>query len=382
MKTIYFDNAATTPLHKEVIDAITNSLKNNFGNPSSSHSFGRSSKTVIESCRKKIAQLLNADASEIVFTSCGTEGDNLVLQSAVKSLGVKHIITSKIEHHAVLHTVQELANYDVEVSYVNIDNKGVIDLDHLEQLILGSSTKTLVSLMHVNNEIGNVLDLNRVGHLCKQHNALFHSDTVQSIGKFNIDLKKTPVDFIIASAHKFNGPKGVGFLFLRRNTGLKPILFGGEQERGIRPGTEAIHNIVGLTKALEITIDHLEKDKKHISMLKSTFISKLKTAIPEVHFNGNSEIEDTSTYTIVNFRLPISNLQSNMFLFQLDLKGIACSQGSACQSGSSKGSHVLNELLRENELSKPSLRFSFSKFNTIEEIDYAVQVLKELVEKN
>lgn len=382
MKTIYFDNAATTPLHNEVIDAITNSLKNNFGNPSSSHSFGRSSKTVIESCRKKIAQLLNADASEIVFTSCGTEGDNLVLQSAVKSLGVKHIITSKIEHHAVLHTVQELTNYDVEVSYVNIDNKGVIDFDHLEQLILGSSTKTLVSLMHVNNEIGNVLDLNRVGHLCKQHNALFHSDTVQSIGKFNIDLKKTPVDFIIASAHKFNGPKGVGFLFLRRNTGLKPILFGGEQERGIRPGTEAIHNIVGLTKALEITIDHLEKDKKHISMLKSTFISKLKAAIPEVHFNGNSEIEDASTYTIVNFRLPISNLQSNMFLFQLDLKGIACSQGSACQSGSSKGSHVLNELLRENELSKPSLRFSFSKFNTIQEIDYAVQVLKELVEKN
>jgi cysteine desulfurase len=383
MNTIYLDNAATTSIAPEVIEAMTDSLKNNYGNPSSSHSIGRSSKTVIETCRKKIALLLNADPSEIVFVSCGTEGDNYVLQSAVKSLGVKHIITSKIEHHAVLHTAQALESLDVKLSYVNLNEKGNIDFSHLEQLITESNQKTLVSLMHVNNEVGNILDMQKVGHLCKQFNVLFHSDTVQSVGKIPIDLKKIPVDFIVASAHKFHGPKGIGFVFIRKNTGLSPILYGGEQERGLRPGTEAVHNIVGLTKALELAINNLEKDREHITFLKSTFISKLKKALPHVKFNGNSDNKNQlSAYTIVNFRLPITNLQSNMFLFQLDLKGIASSQGSACQSGSSKGSHVLNELLDDKEQKKPSLRFSFSKYNTHKEIDYAVSILKELVEKN
>lgn len=383
MKRVYFDSAATTSLNEEVIDVMTNSLKNNFGNPSSSHSYGRSSKSIVESCRKEIAMRLNVEPSEIIFTSAGTEGDNLVLQSAVKSLEVKHIITSKIEHHAVLHTIQELEkNENIRVSYVKLDDNGDVDLDDLEELLASSTEKTLVSLMNVNNEIGNILDIKRTGHLCKQYNALFHSDTVQAVGKFDIDLKKTPVDFIVASAHKFHGPKGIGFTFIRKNTGLTSILFGGEQERGLRPGTEPIHNIVGLTKALEIALDNLESDRDYISKLKSTFISKLKEAIPEVQFNGNSEYSELSAYTLVNFRLPISNLQSNMFIFQLDLKGIACSQGSACQSGSSKGSHVLNEILNAEALKKPSLRFSFSKYNTVEEIDYAVNVLKELVDKN
>lgn len=380
MNSVYFDNAATTPISAEVIDVISEIMKNNFGNPSSSHSFGRSSKVLLEKSRKTIASYLNVSASEIIFTSGGTEADNLVLNSAVKDLDVTHIIISKIEHHAVLHTVEKLQrDFNIKVSYVKLDEFGNIDFKHLENL-LQIKAKTLVSLMHVNNEIGNILDIKRVADLCKLNNALFHSDAVQSVGHYKMDLQDIPVDFLAASAHKFYGPKGVGFAFVRKNSGLRPLIIGGEQERGLRAGTESIHNIVGMEVALKNAYDNLDKETGYVKELKQYFIDGIKKAIPEVKFNGGSYSLVKSTYTLVNIRLPIALEKSAMLLFQLDLKGIACSKGSACQSGSSQNSHVLTEILNDDDLQKPSIRFSFSIYNTKEEIDYVIGVLKEFIE--
>ena len=378
MKPVYFDNAATTQLRDEVVHVMTDVLKSNFGNASSSHSFGRSSKSLIEKSRKAIARSLNVSASEIIFTSGGTEADNLILNSAVRDLGVKHIITSRIEHHAVLHTVEALqVGFNISVSYVNLDTDGNIDLKHLETL-LQNTEKTLVSLMHINNEIGNITDIKRVASLCKANHAYFHSDTVQSVGHYNLDLQDIEVDFITAAAHKFHGPKGVGFAFIRKNSGfLKPLIFGGEQERGLRAGTEGVHNIAGMELALNLSIENIEKEYEYIKGLKQYFIDEIRLALPGVSFNGLSENLDKSTYTLVSVCLPIPANKSAMLLFQLDLKGIACSKGSACQSGSNKKSHVLAEILLQEDLEKPSLRFSFSVFNTKEEIDYVISVLKE-----
>ena len=380
MKQIYLDNAATTQIRDEVIDEMTLNMKNIYGNASSSHSFGRSSKSIIETCRKKIASHLNVSASEIIFTSGGTEADNLILRSAVRDLGVTHIITSKIEHHAVLHTLEQLdKEYRLLISYVDIEPNGNIDYLHLETL-LKTESKTLVSLMHINNEIGNVLDMKRVASLCKANDAWFHSDTVQSVGHYNLDLQEIQVDFLAASAHKFHGPKGVGFAFVRKNSGVKPLIFGGEQERGLRAGTESIHNIVGMAKALDISIKNLEIESVFISDLKQYFINKITNEIPQVSFNGNSGSMEQSTYTLVNVCLPVTASKAAMFLFQLDLKGIACSKGSACQSGSSEKSHVLAEILSAEDSQKPSIRFSFSVYNTKEEIDLVTTRLKMLID--
>ena len=377
MTQVYLDNAATTQIRDEVIDAMTQVMKQQYGNASSTHSFGRASKSLIEKSRKTIAGFLNASAGEIVFTSGGSEADNLVLRSAVRDLQVEHIITSKIEHHAVLHTVEQLQKeYQISISYVDIDALGQVDLLHLEEL-LKHPKKTLVSLMHVNNEIGNLLDIHRVANLCKANNALFHSDTVQSVGHYELDLQKIPIDFLAASAHKFHGPKGVGFAFIRKNSGLKPLIFGGEQERGLRAGTESVHNIVGIEEALRTAYLNLKTERAYIKGLKHYFITKLKGEIPRVMFNGCSGDMETSTYTLVNVCLPVSVEKSAMLLFQLDLKGIACSKGSACQSGSTQSSHVLAELLSDADLQKPSLRFSFSSYNTKEELDYVIEILKE-----
>lgn len=379
MKTFYFDNAATTKMRDEVIDKMTHAMKANYGNASSSHSFGRASKTLIEKSRKTIASYLNASPSEIVFTSGGTEADNLVLLSAVRDLKVEHIITSKIEHHAVLHTVEQLEKeYNVTVSYVNITSNGSVDYAHLETL-LHTSKKTLVSLMHINNEIGNVLDLKKVSDLCQANQALFHSDTVQSIGHYKLDLQAVKIDFLAAAAHKFHGPKGIGFVFIRKNSGLRSLIFGGEQERGIRAGTECVHNIVGQEVALKMAYDNLEKETAYIKSLKQYFITELKRKFPLVKFNGYSGDLEKSTYTLVNVCLPVAPEKAAMLLFQLDLKGIACSKGSACQSGSAKGSHVLSEILSDDDMAKPSIRFSFSIYNTKEEIDYVIDVLSEFV---
>jgi cysteine desulfurase len=379
MKQIYFDNAATTKIRDEVIEIMTNVMKYNFGNASSSHSFGRSSKALVENSRKQIASYLNVSASEIVFTSGGTEADNLVLRSVVRDLGVTHIITSRIEHHGVLYTLEQLqSEYDISVSYVNLDADGQINVEHLEEL-LQTNKKTLVSLMHVNNEIGNLLDIKQVADLCKANNALFHSDAVQSVGHYNIDLQEIPIDFLAASAHKFHGPKGVGFAFLRKGSGLKPLIFGGEQERGYRAGTESVHNIVGLSTSLSMAYDNLETESKYVKGIKSYFIEQLKANIPDVSFNGCSGDMTKSTYTSFNMCLPVEAEKSAMLLFQLDLKGIACSKGSACQSGSTQGSHVLAQILSEADMQKPSIRFSFSIYNTKDEVDYVVGVLKELI---
>ncbi|EDP70090.1 cysteine desulfurase [Flavobacteriales bacterium ALC-1] len=380
MKQIYLDNAATTALRPEVIERMTQVLNDNFGNASSTHSFGRSSKALLEQCRKNIASYFNVSAAEIVFTSGGTEADNLALRSVVRDIGITEIITSKIEHHAVLHTAEQLQKeYGVELKYVDLDDCGLIDYKHLEQL-LQSSKKTVVSLMHINNEVGNLLDIDKVAKLCKTHNALFHSDMVQAIGHYKIDLKEVPVDFMAASAHKFHGPKGVGFCFVRKESGLKPLIFGGEQERGYRAGTESIHNIVGMDEALKMAYANLDVEKEYVSELKAYFIQQLKKYISKVSFNGSCEDVTNSTYTLVNVCLPIAPEKAPMLQFQLDLKGIACSKGSACQSGSSQSSHVLAAILDEDSLSKPSVRFSFSIFNTKAELDYVVEVLKEFVE--
>lgn len=379
MKTVYFDSAATTQLREEVILRMTKVMQENYGNASSTHSFGRSSKSLIENARKTVAKYLNVSASEIIFTSGGTEADNLALRSAVRDLNVKKIITSKIEHHGVLHTIDQLQlEYDVAVEYVKLDTNGHVDYVHLEQL-LNSPEKTLVSLMHVNNEIGNILDIKRVGALCKANNALFHSDTVQSVGHYELDLQEIPIDFMAVSAHKFHGPKGVGFAFIRKQSGLKPLIFGGEQERGIRAGTEAVHNIAGLETALKLSYKNLEEERNYIKEIKSYFINELTKAFPDVHFNGASGNLNESTYTVLNVCLPIAGDKAMLLLFNLDLKGIACSKGSACQSGSSKGSHVLSQILSEEQLERPSLRFSFSKYNTKEEVDYVIEALKSFV---
>ena len=380
MQRVYFDSAATTKLRPEVIEKMV-SVLNDYGNPSSTHGYGRSAKNHIEQARKNIAGYLGVKASEIIFTSGGTEADNLAINSAVRDLGVQHIITSKIEHHAVLHTVQEIEKYQgIQVSYVAIKNCGSVDYDHLENLLKESDKKTLVSLMHVNNEVGTILDIERVGNLCKEHEALFHSDMVQSIGHLNVKLNEINVDFTASSAHKFHGPKGIGFAYIRKNSGLRPLIFGGEQERGYRGGTEGVHNIAGMDEALRLAYENLEEEKAYVSGLKQYFVDQLKENIEGVKFNAKCSDLDHSTYTLINVCLPLSNDKAQVLLFQLDINGIACSKGSACQSGSTKGSHVLNEILEEEDLQKPSIRFSFSKYNTKEEIDYTVGVLKKFLE--
>ncbi|OXA73487.1 cysteine desulfurase [Flavobacterium aquidurense] len=374
MKKVYLDNASTTAMRPEVIQEMTKIMTEDFGNPSSTHSFGRNGKTILELSRKSIAKHLNCSAQEIIFTSGGTEADNWILRSAVEDLKIERIITTKIEHHAVLHTVLVLeSEYNVQVDYVNINADGSIDLTHLSNL-LAQEKKTIVSLMHVNNETGTVLDLNRVGLICKQYGTLFHSDTVQSVGKTEIDLQETPVDFIIASAHKFHGPKGVGFAFIRKNSGLQPLIFGGEQEKGLRAGTEAVHQIAGMAKALSLSYENLDHERIYISELKTYLIDQLEIHFPGFRINGKRD----DFYNIINIILPFSADKTSMLLFSLDMKGIAVSRGSACQSGSIKPSHVLKEMLSEEDLKLPNLRISFSHYNTKEDIDWLIESLKSI----
>lgn len=374
MKKVYLDNASTTALRPEVIQEMTKVLTEEYGNPSSTHSLGRSAKNILELSRKSIAKNLNATAQEIIFTSCGTEANNWILRSAVKDLKVERIITSKIEHHAVLYTALALEKeYGIQVDYVAIKPNGEIDITDLVEL-LSQEKKTLVSLMHVNNETGTVLDLERIGRICQEHNVLFHSDTVQSIGKTTIDLQAIPVDFIVASAHKFHGPKGVGFAFIRKNSGLQPLFFGGEQEKGLRAGTEALHQIAGMTKALELSYSNLETEKEHITSLRKYLITQLEIEFPAFEINGTVD----GFYTVLNVLLPFSADKTAMILFHLDMKGIAVSRGSACQSGSIRPSHVLAEMLSNEDLKKPSLRISFSHFNTKEDINMLIEALKTI----
>ena len=374
MKKVYLDNASTTAIRAEVIQEMSNVMTEEYGNPSSTHSLGRAAKNILELSRKSIAKNLNATAQEIIFTSCGTESNNWILRSAVKDLQVKRIITSKIEHHAVLYAALVLEKeFGIQIDYVNVKPNGEIDITHLVEL-LSKDIKTLISLMHVNNETGTILDLERIGRICQEHKVLFHSDTVQSIGKMSIDLQSISVDFIVASAHKFHGPKGVGFAYIRKNSGLQPLFFGGEQEKGLRAGTEALHQIAGMAKALELSYANLETEKDHIIALKNYLIIQLKTEFPDFKINGTPN----GFYTVLNVLLPFAPAKTAMLLFHLDMKGIAVSRGSACQSGSIKPSHVLAEMLSDDDLKKPSLRISFSHFNTKEDIDVLIEALKSI----
>ena len=377
---IYFDNAATTPLHPEVIDEVTRCMKEVYGNPSSTHKIGRDAKTLVETARKNIARQFNVSANEIVFTSGGSESDNMVLYNAVLELGVKTIITSRIEHHAIIHALEYLSKkFDVKVLFVNLLEDASIDYVHLEKLLAENPGAKLVSLMMVNNELGTLLDLHRVGNLCKQYQAYFLSDTVQGIGHYSIDLPSTPIDFIAASAHKFHGPKGVGFLFVRKGIPFKPLVHGASQEHGLRAGTENVHNIAGMAKALEIAYRDLEMDRKEIVALKQYFASTLQQQIPGLIFNADSDDAENHAYHILNVRFP---KKIDMFLFKLDLRGVAASGGSACQSGSDKGSHVLTTILEDDEARKTSVRFSFSKFNTKAEADEVVKQILEILKQH
>jgi cysteine desulfurase len=377
MNAIYLDNAATTQMYPEVIEVMQRSMAENFGNPSSTHQFGRKAKATVETARKNIAKHFNVSAAEIIFTSSGTEADNLILQNAVLNLGVTRIITTKTEHHAVLHTCEFLQkSHQIALEFVAVDISGNIDLVHLETLLKSSEEKTLVSLMMINNEIGNLLPMEVVANLCQSNKALFHSDTVQVIGHYPLDLQSIKVDFIVASAHKFHGPKGVGFAFFRKGFGIMPMLHGGDQEKGARSSTESVHAIVGMEKALEIAQNAIEKDKKQILDLKVYFISELQKISKEILFNGLSGDLERGSYTILNVRFPVKN---DMLLFSLDIAGIAVSGGSACQSGSNSGSHVLSEILFDAEEAKTSIRFSFSRFTQKEDIDLTVLKLKELL---
>ena len=378
---VYFDNAATTPMRAEVISAMHEVMQTAYGNPSSTHGFGRAAKALLENARKSIAAHFNASAQEIIFTSGGTESDNMILRCAVKDLGVTTIISSPLEHHAILHALDQLEAEGVTVHYVDHDADGELNYEHLENLLAQDTTKKLVTLMYVNNEIGNLLDVGRVGALCKEHSALFHSDTVQSVGHFKMDMQELTMDFFSAAAHKFHGPKGVGFSFVRKQTQIKPFILGGAQERGLRAGTESVHNVVGMQKALDIAYAQLEEERSHILQLKSRFIAELKALFPDIQFNGKCSNMDASTYTVVNVGLPVPEDKVGLLDFHLDLKGVACSKGSACQSGSGKGSHVIGALQQKGSSDLPALRFSFSGFNTEAEVAYVMEVLREFKER-
>jgi len=373
MNRIYFDNAATTALDPQVLEVMMPFLTEKFGNPSSIYSYGRETRMAIEQARKSVAKILNAHPAEIFFTSGGTESSNTAIMTAVRDLGCKHIITSSIEHHAVSHTVEYLDNADrVNVSYVKLLPDGHIDLEDLEKLLAATEEKTLVTLMHANNEIGNILDIHAVGNLCKLYNAIFHSDTVQTVGHFPFDLRNTPIHFITGAAHKFHGPKGVGLLYINENVRIKPLIHGGGQERNMRAGTENLYGIVGLAKALEIATAGFEEESASIGTLKYYMYESLKKQVPGVSFNG--DVLGNSLYTVLNASFPKSE-KSEMLLFNLDINNICASGGSACTSGADQGSHVIRAI--NNNPNQIAVRFSFCKHNTKAEVDAVIEKLKE-----
>jgi cysteine desulfurase len=371
---VYLDNAATTPLDKDVLQTMVGVMENHYGNPSSIHAHGREVRTLVEKARKTIATLLNTAPANIFFTSGGTEADNTAIKSSIQDFGITHVITSKIEHHAVGHTLELLEKQgNIKLRYVNLDENGSIDYHHLEEL-LQANKRSLVSLMQANNELGNLTDINRVGEICEKYDAIFHSDTVQTMGHYHHDLKQLKAHFIVGAAHKLHGPKGVGFLYVNPSIKIKPMMNGGAQERNMRGGTENVYGIVGFAKALEIAYADMESHHEKIQELKTYMMDALKAAIPDIHINGETDA-DKSLYTVLNVCFPKMDM-ADMLLFNLDINGISASGGSACSSGSNIGSHVLTAINADPE--RPAVRFSFSKLNTKEEIDYTIEKLKEV----
>jgi cysteine desulfurase len=375
VQRIYFDNAATTSLDPEVLEAMMPYLTEKFGNPSSIYSYGRESRLAIENARKTVAKILNAHPAEIFFTSGGTESSNTAISAAVRDLGCRRIISSPIEHHATSHTVEYMNRQgNVALSYVRLTPEGHIDLADLERLLAESREKCLVSLMHANNEIGNLLDIHAAGEICKKYNAVFHSDTVQTVGHYPFDLRNTPVHFVTGAGHKFNGPKGVGILYINENVQIKPMIHGGSQERNMRAGTENLYGVVGFAKALELATSRFETDKEYITGLKYYMAEKLKAEIPGIYFNGDTF--GKSLYTVLNVSFPKTE-KSEMILFNLDINGICASGGSACTSGADLGSHVIRAI--NNNPNLVAVRFSFSRQNSKEEVDYVVEKLKGML---
>ncbi len=375
MERIYFDNAATTALDPQVTEAMLPFLQQHFGNPSSIYSYGRETRLAIEQARKSAAKLLGAHPAEIFFTSGGTESSNTVIFGAVNNLGCTHIITSPIEHHATLHTVEHLATRGaVTMGLVKLLPDGHIDLSDLEEKLQQVESKTLVTLMHANNEIGNITDIQQVGELCKQYGAFFHTDAVQTVGHFQFNLREMPVHFLSASAHKFHGPKGAGLLYINENVRIEPYIHGGGQERNMRAGTENVYGIVGFAKALEIAMANLEQEKKYIQQIKTYMIEQLKQRIPAIGFNGDAE--GCSNYTVLNISVPKSE-KSEMLLMNLDMAGICASGGSACTSGAQQGSHVIRAV--DPDPNRIPVRFSFSKYNQMSEVDRVIERLIEFV---
>ncbi len=374
-KRVFLDNAATTPMAPEIIEMMSGMMKTHFANPSSVHSFGRESKIVVENARKSIASLLNTSPGSIFFTSGGTEADNMAIKCAIHDHKITHAITSKLSHHAVLYPLEDLAAEGIiKLSYIDTDENGTVSLTHLEQL-LEKNPRTFVSIMHANNEIGTIQDIKAIGDICKEQHAIFHSDTVQTMAHFPFDMQELNVDFMAASAHKFHGPKGVGFVYISEDIQIKPMLRGGGQERNMRAGTENIYGIAALAKAMEMAYENLEEETVYIRELKKYMIEKLQSEIDDVQFYGKCTDLDDSLYTVLSCNFPETDI-AEMLLFNLDILGVACSGGSACSSGSSKGSHVLTAIVPDSK--RPGIRFSFSKYNTKEDIDFAIEKLKDL----
>ena len=371
---VYLDNAATTPMDPEVMKEMTKIMESNFGNPSSIHAHGREARTVVERSRKTIANLLGTSPSEIFFTSSGTEADNMAIRCGIADHNIKHAITTRLEHHAVIHTFEALERAgSIRLSFVDTDDKGNIDCAHLETL-LKDNERSFVSIMHANNEIGTLSDMERVGGLCEAHNAIYHCDTVQTMGHYKHDLSKLKAHFVVCSGHKLHGPKGVGFLYISHRIKIKPLIYGGAQERNMRGGTENIYGIAGLAKALEIAYSQMEEHREHIQGLKSYMQAQLIESIPGIGFNGETDA-DKSLYTVLNVQFPEMEM-ADMLLFSLDIAGISASGGSACSSGTDIGSHVLTAI--GSSSTRPSVRFSFSKYTTREEIDYTLTKVREL----
>jgi len=368
---IYFDNAATTKLDPLVLEAMLPFLAEQYGNPSSVYSIGRYARFMVETARKKVSELLGTKSSSIYFTSGGTESNNTAILAAIRDCGCNCIITSPIEHHAVLHTVEFYsASFNIPLLFVALTSEGTVDYADLE-IKLGEQSlagrKCLVSLMHANNETGALLDIPRVSELCKAHSALFHSDCVQTIGHYPVELDKSGIHFASASGHKFHGPKGSGILYIHNELKIKPLIHGGSQERNMRAGTENVHGIIGFTKALELSMQHYQKDSLHIQSVKNEMKKQLTSAFSNISFNSPEE----SLYTVLSVCFPNSLFGDNLVL-DLDKNNICVSGGSACSGGNA--SHVMVALNKIETCN--TVRFSFSKFNRLTEVETVVDILK------
>ena len=372
---VYLDNAATTQIAPEVIDYMAELMKSDYANPSSIHHGGRKSRILVENARKTVSNYLNTSPGNIFFTSGGTEADNMAIRRGILDNNISHAITSSISHKAVIYPLEELSDKKkIVLNYIKLDNNGKIDLIHLEDL-LKNNPRTFVSIMHANNEIGTIQPIIEIGDLCKKYNAIFHCDTVQTMAHYPIDLQKINVDFITGSAHKFHGPKGVGFIYISDNIDIEPFISGGSQERNMRAGTENVHAIAGLAKAMQLSYENMDNDKEYISQIKKYMINQLILNIDDVQFNANCTDFDSSLFKILSVSFPKIS-ESEMLLFNLDIKGISCSGGSACSAGNMSGSHVLDVVCKDDN--RTGVRFSFSRYNTKEEIDYTVEKIKEI----